>query len=88
MPRGEASQLHFCLEQVKSVPEDSESAEALRAVAEDITGENIVVMSVDLITDVRLEVSSNDPSCALLPSICYVGTSAPSASGLELISEL
>ena len=41
------------------MPEESESAEALRAVAEDITGENIVVMSVDLITDIRLEVSSN-----------------------------
>ncbi|CAL8468630.1 g8170 [Coccomyxa elongata] len=40
---------------VKGVPEESESAEALRAVAEDIIGDNIVVMSVDLITDVRLE---------------------------------
>ncbi|EIE22403.1 nucleotide-diphospho-sugar transferase [Coccomyxa subellipsoidea C-169] len=40
---------------VKSVPEDSESAEALRAVAEYITGKNVIVMSVDLITDVRLE---------------------------------
>ena len=41
---------------MKGVPEESESAEALRAVAEDIIGDNIVVMSVDLITDVRLEV--------------------------------
>ena len=46
-----------CL-QVKAVPEDSESADALRAVARDITAANFVVMSVDLITNVKLEVGS------------------------------
>ena len=43
--------------QTRSVPEDSESGDALRMVAEDITAQSFVVMSVDLITDVRLEVS-------------------------------
>ena len=43
--------------QTRSVPEDSESADALRMVAEDIMAQSFVVMSVDLITDVRLEVS-------------------------------
>ena len=43
--------------QTRSVPEDSESADALRMVVEDITAQSFVVMSVDLITDVRLEVS-------------------------------
>ena len=42
--------------QVKTVPEDCESADALRAVARDITAANFVVMSVDLITNVKLEV--------------------------------
>ena len=42
--------------QTRSVPEDSESGDALRMVAEDITAQSFVVMSVDLITDVRLEV--------------------------------
>ena len=42
--------------QTRSVPEDSESADALRMVAEDITAQSFVVMSVDLVTDVRLEV--------------------------------
>lgn len=45
------------------MPEESESAEALRAVAEDVTGDNIVVMSVDLITDVRLEVHVMTSGC-------------------------
>ncbi|CAK0780561.1 hypothetical protein CVIRNUC_005094 [Coccomyxa viridis] len=39
----------------RSVPEDSESGDALRMVAEDITAQSFVVMSIDLITDVRLE---------------------------------
>jgi hypothetical protein len=43
--------------QARSVPEDCESAEALTVVAEDITAQSFVVMSIDLITDVRLEVS-------------------------------
>ena len=43
--------------QARSVPEDCESAEALMIVAEDITSQSFVVMSVDLITDVRLEVT-------------------------------
>ena len=43
--------------QTRSVPEDSESGDALRLVAEDITAQSFVVMSVDLITDVRLEVN-------------------------------
>ena len=43
--------------QTRSMPEDSESGDALRMVAEDITAQSFVVMSVDLITDVRLEVS-------------------------------
>ena len=43
--------------QARSVPEDCESAEALMIVAEDITAQSFVVMSVDLITDVRLEVT-------------------------------
>ena len=46
----------FCL-QARSVPEDCESADALKAVAEDITAQTFVVMSVDLVTDVCLEVS-------------------------------
>lgn len=40
------------------MPEECESANALRIVADDITAQSFVVMSVDLITDVRLEVSS------------------------------
>ena len=39
------------------MPEDCESADALKAVAEDITAQTFIVMSVDLITDVCLEVS-------------------------------
>lgn len=46
----------FCL-QARSVPEDCESADALKAVAEDITAQTFIVMSVDLVTDVCLEVS-------------------------------
>ena len=47
----------FC-PQARSVPEDCESADALKAVAEDITAQTFIVMSVDLVTDVCLEVSS------------------------------
>ena len=48
--------------QVKTVPEDSESVEALKLVMGDITTENFVVMSVDLITNVRLQVGCCQPS--------------------------
>lgn len=51
--------------QARSVPEDCESAEALMMVAEDITAQSFVVMSVDLITDVRLEVTPQPTS------VCY-----------------
>ena len=51
--------------QTRSVPEDSESGDALRMVAEDITAQSFVVMSVDLITDVRLEVSHYISACTL-----------------------
>ena len=44
--------------QARSVPEDCESADALKAVAEDMTAQTFIVMSVDLVTDVCLEVSS------------------------------
>jgi NDP-sugar pyrophosphorylase family protein len=44
--------------QVKSAPEESESADALRAVADDITEENFIILSVDLLTDIHLEVSN------------------------------
>ena len=47
----------FC-PQARSVPEDCESADALKAVAEDMTAQTFIVMSVDLVTDVCLEVSS------------------------------
>lgn len=43
--------------QARSVPDECESADALRMVADDITAQSFVVMSVDLITDVRLEAS-------------------------------
>ena len=46
----------FC-PQARSVPEDCESADALKAVADDITAQTFIVMSADLITDVCLEVS-------------------------------
>ena len=46
--------------QTRSVPEESESADALRMVAEDVTAQSFVVMSVDLITDVRLEVRHHE----------------------------
>lgn len=46
----------FC-PQARSVPEDCESADALKAVADDIAAQTLIVMSVDLITDVCLEVS-------------------------------
>ncbi len=39
------------------MPDECESADALRMVADDITAQSFVVMSVDLITDVRLEAS-------------------------------
>ena len=51
--------------QTRSVPEDSESGDALRMVAEDITAQSFVVMSVDLITDVRLEVSHHNSAWTL-----------------------
>lgn len=51
--------------QARSVPEDCESAEALMMVAEDITAQSFVVMSIDLITDVRLEVTLQPTS------VCY-----------------
>ena len=48
--------MHAACAQVRAVPEDSESVEALRLVMGDVTADNFVLMSVDLITNVRLQV--------------------------------
>ena len=48
--------VHAACAQVRAVPEDSESVEALRLVMGDVTADKFVLMSVDLITNVRLQV--------------------------------
>ena len=46
----------LCL-QVRSVPEDTDTAQALRLVAEDLRGQNVAVLTADLVCTVPLQVS-------------------------------
>ena len=50
----------LCL-QVRSVPEDTDTAQALRLVADDLRGQNVVVLTADLVCTVPLQVSLKCP---------------------------
>ena len=59
----------LCL-QVRSVPEDTDTAQALRLVTDDLRGQNVVVLTADLVCTVPLQVCRG---CSLLlwrPSLC------------------
>ena len=56
----------LCL-QVRSVPEDTDTAQALRLVSDDLRGQNVVILTADLVCNVPLQVCTRCPRCCLGP---------------------